>query len=289
MASKKWCIALTGLRAGPNGRKILDIPPGAIIDYTGNQEPGRLDGHEILWSEVVYRGRTAWVNDRLLEDYVEKYPEAVRIPNPSAEPNDAAQYLMLDGYIKYNMCGELCAAYIGGDDIDTFLAKWSEAAPNFYKWAVQGDNDNPTGIDALESMLKVYGYQFPVLRFQAGLTDPVIGFKISPGRLKRMLETHYLIANVNIDAYTGKLRGSVTGWCWTRSNPTASTAAGSKFTIPSPTAARNTPTTSSSTRQAPPGPDCGCGGPPPPSLCRSPPPCQRPNPSPPLELSIPSV
>lgn len=211
MASKKWCIALTGLRAGPNGRKILDIPPGAIIDSTGNQEPGRLDGHEVLWSEVIYRGRTAWVNDRLIEDYVEKYPEAVRIPNPSAEPNDAAQYLMLDGYIKYNMCGELCAAYIGGDDIDTFLAKWSEAAPKFYKWAVQGENDNPTGIDALESMLKVYGYQFPVLRFQAGLTDPVIGFKISPGRLKRMLDTHYLIANVNIDAHTGKLRGQGIG------------------------------------------------------------------------------
>ncbi len=211
MASKKWCIGQTVFRQSPNGERILDIPPGAIVEWTGNQVPAYVSGYEILWSEVVFRGRAAWVADGLLEDYVEKYPEEVLIAHPTPEPNDAAQYLLLDGQVKYNMCGELCAAFIGGDDIDTFLAKWREAAPNYYKWAVHGENDNPTGLDALESMLGVYGYTFPMLRFQAGLSDPVIGYKLSPGRLRRRLETHYLIASVNIDTYTGKLRGQGVG------------------------------------------------------------------------------
>jgi len=211
MASKKWCIGLTGLRESPNGRKILDIPPGAVIDITGMQEIRRMDGHDVLWSEITYRGHTAWANDRLLEDYEEKYPEEVLIPNPTAEPNDAAQYMLLDGRIKYNMCGELCAAFVGGDDIETFVAKWELVSPKFYKWALMGNNDNPTGIDALESMLRVYGYEFPMLRFQAGLTDPVIGFKVTPRRLQRMLKTHYLIINANIDGQTGKLRGQGVG------------------------------------------------------------------------------
>ena len=43
------------------------------------------------------------------------------------------------------------------------------------------------GIDALESMLAVYGYGFPVLRFETGLTDSVIGYRLSPGRMRRLL------------------------------------------------------------------------------------------------------
>jgi hypothetical protein len=211
MASKKWCIGMASFREEPGGSRILDIPPGAILDVTGNQAPGRMNGSELVWSEVIYRGRTAWINDRFLEDYVEKYPEEVLIPHATPEPNDAAQYMLLDGRVKYNMCGELCAAFIGGDDIDTFLSRWEAVSPGYYRWAVQGENDNPTGTDALESMLKVYGYDFPLPRFRAGLTDPIIGFRITPGRIRKMLDDYFLIASVKIDAYTGKLRGQGVG------------------------------------------------------------------------------
>lgn len=211
MALKKWCIGQAVFRESPNGTRILDIPPGAIVEWTGSQVPTQGNGYEMLWSEVVFRGRAAWVADGLLEDYVEKYPEEVLIPHPTPETGDAAQYMLLDGRVKYNMCGELCASFIGGDDIETFLAKWKQVSPHYYKWAVQGENDNPTGLDALESMLSVYGHTFPLMRFQAGLSDPGIGYKLSPGRLRRRLETHYLIAGVDIDAYSGKLRGQGVG------------------------------------------------------------------------------
>ena len=211
MASKKWCIGLAPLREDPDGKRILDVPPDTVVEPTGGQETSHVNGREVFWSEVIYRNRTAWIMDGFLEDYVEKYPEEVLIPHPTPEPNDAAQYMLLDGRVKYNMCGELCAAFIGGDDIDTFLTKWEAVSPGYYKWAVRGDNDNPTGTDALESMLKVYGYGFPLLRFQAGLTDPLIGFRISPGRIQRMLKDHTLIAAATVDGYTGKLRGQGVG------------------------------------------------------------------------------
>ena len=212
MASKKWCIGVAPLREAPDGARLLDVPLGAVIEATGNTRLTTINGRQALWSEIVYRGRQAWIYDGYLEEYIEKYPrEEVLIPHPTVEPNDAAQYMLLEGRIKYNMCGELCVAFIGGDDIDTFLAKWAVVSPNYYKWALQGENDNATGLDALESMLKVYGYGFPITRFDAGLTDPIIGFKMSPGRLSRMLETHHLIAGVRIDGYTGKLRGQGVG------------------------------------------------------------------------------
>ena len=212
MGVKKWCIGLAPLREEPAGQKVLEIPPEAVLQATGRQQPARVNGQDMLWSEVVYRDWSGWVYDGYLEDYLEKYPDMeVVIPHPTPDPNDAAQYMILEGDVKYNMCGELCAAFIGGDDIETFVEKWKNVSPAYYKWALLGDHDKPTGIDALESMLAVYGYPFPMLRFEGGLTDPVIGYRLSPGRIRKLLETHFLIAGVKIDRITGRLRGQGVG------------------------------------------------------------------------------
>lgn len=212
MAPKKWCIWYAPFRESPTGNKIADLPTGSVVEPTGNQQEVIINGKKTLWSEVTYKGKSAWVYDAYLEDLVEKYPDfVVHIPHPTADPTDAAQYMILDGRVKYNMCGELCVAFIGGDDIETFVEKWKAVSPTYHKWALFGSNDKPTGIDALDSMLKVYGHPTPSLTFKAGLTDPYIGFRISPGRLQRMLETYYLIAGVRIDGVTGKLRGQGIG------------------------------------------------------------------------------
>ncbi len=49
------------------------------------------------------------------------------------------------------------------------------------------------------------------MRFDQGLTDPIMGFKLSPGRLSKMLESFYLLVHVSIDGVTGKLRGAGVG------------------------------------------------------------------------------
>lgn len=212
MTTRKWCIWYAPFREHPTGKNITDIPLGAVVEATGNQQHAVVHGKESVWSEVTFKGKTGWIYETYLEDLVEKFPDfEVHIPHPSADPTDAAQYMLVDGRVKYNMCGELCVAYIGGDDIDTFVEKWKAASPNYHKWALFGTNDKPTGIDALDSMLKVYGFPIPSLTFKAGLTDPLIGFKISPGRLQKMLDTYYLIAGVRISNVTGKLRGQGIG------------------------------------------------------------------------------
>ena len=211
MNKKKWLIWTGRLSAEPNGVKSLDIPLGTIVEATGKQIEVSESNRQALWSEIIYRDQTGWIYDPYLEDYTEKYPgDVVHIANPTPDPFDAAQYMTVNGRVKYNMCGELCVAFIVGDDIETFLAKWKEKSPNYYSWAVSGDNDRLTTLDALDSMLDIYDYAVPSQRFATGLTDPLIGFKISPGRLKDMLRGNYLIAGVNIDVLSGRLRGQGT-------------------------------------------------------------------------------
>lgn len=210
MTVKKWTISYAPLRNEPNGTKILDIPGGAVVVTTGEAAEVESNGNIVRWEKVTYRGKTAWVHAGYLEDLIEKFPAyEVEIATATDDETDAAQYMVLNGDVKYNMCGQLCVAFISGDDVITFVEKWKTAAPVYYNWTIAGDRDQPTGIDVLNSMLKVYGYRTntdDIINFTTGLTDPLVGFKSSPGRFQKMLENYYLIACVKIDRITGKLR-----------------------------------------------------------------------------------
>ena len=208
MTSTKWCIWTAPLLKEPGGQRILDISLGAVVQATGEQATTSRDGRELGWSQVVYRSQTGWVYEGYLEDYVQKFPDGeVNIPHPTPDPFDAAQYMLVDGRVKRNMCGELCVAFVSGDDIETFLEKWREASPHYYDWAMGEDSDKTIGVDGLVSMLGVYGQVGPSMHFDEGLRDPFMGLKISPGRLKKMLKDHYLIVAVHIDLISGRLRG----------------------------------------------------------------------------------
>lgn len=215
MATRKWTISYAPLRVAPNGTKIQDIPTGATVVSAGEEQELEIGGRMMKWEKVTYRGKTAWVQSAYMEELIEKFPEyEVDIPTATEDETDAAQYMILNGGVKYNMCGQLCVAFIGGDDILTFVEKWKETSPVYYNWTMAGDKDQPTGIDVLSSMLKVYGYRSnteDIVPFGAGLTDPVIGLKLSPGRFQKMLENYYLIAGVKIDRITGKLKAQGVG------------------------------------------------------------------------------
>ncbi len=208
MTTTKWCIWLAPFLSEPGGRKLRDVSLGALVEATGEQATTNGPRGEQTWSQVIYRDQTGWIYDAYLEDYVQKFPNReVKIPNPTPDPFDAAQYMLVDGRIKRNLCGELCVAFIAGDDIETFLKKWSEASPRYYDWALGQNSDKTIGIDGLESMFAVYGELGPRLHFDEGLRDPYMGLKVSPGRLKKMLETYYLLVAVHIDLITGRLKG----------------------------------------------------------------------------------
>jgi hypothetical protein len=218
MASQKWCIKTTPLYEKPGGKKQNNIflSVNNIYDVTGNQQIFAKNA----WSEIKFIDRVkklwqGWVQDVYLEDYVED-PNSrgfeVLIPNPTPDSTDAAQYMVWEKDSKYaNMCGELCVAFIAGEDIETFLNKWKQMAGSFYKRIIPFDI--PTGPDVVNNMLKVYGYPSKYSTFQQGLTDADTGLRLSPGRFQKMLATHYLIAAVRIDAIAGNVgEGKIGHW-----------------------------------------------------------------------------
>ncbi len=110
-AGKKWVIWQTPLRQVPTGNKLLDIPSGSIVDATGNQQSVPMSGAGRVWSEVVYKDSQAWVYDGYLEDLVEKHPDfEVLIENPTPDPNDAAQYMILDSQLKTAILSRSCGS-----------------------------------------------------------------------------------------------------------------------------------------------------------------------------------
>ncbi len=217
MVTKKWCIKATPLYEKPGGRRQpIFLFVNRIYDVTGNQQisAGK------PWSEIKFidrdeKERQGWVQDVYLEDYVED-PDSrgfeVLISHPTADSTDAAQYMKWENDARYaNMCGELCVAFIAGDDIETFLNKWKGMEGTVYKSIIPVDR--PTGADEVNNMLKVYGYPNKNMNLQQGLTDPDAGLRITPGRFQKMLATHYLIAAVRIDAVAGNIGdGKIGHW-----------------------------------------------------------------------------
>ncbi len=212
--NQKWVIDRGALRRAPNGAKVIDLPSGTVITPTGNQQTLTLFGRQVIWSEIIARGQLGWINDAYLEDYLEKFPNEVLIANPTPDPNDAAQYMAVEGDVKHNLCGELCVAFLVGVEIDLVLKKWKQDLPEAYNKIIGGKRDNATGAGTLEGILNLYGLSRPqghIFDFKTGLTDPLIGYRPSPGRFNKMLQTHRLIAGVNIDGGTGRLRGAGVG------------------------------------------------------------------------------
>lgn len=212
--TQKWCIKAAPLYNTPGGKKQnLFITVNNVYEVVTNQ---KISGGK-AWSEIRFVDRVGierqgWVQDVYLEDLIED-PNSrgfeVLIKNPTPDSTDAAQYMKWEKPRHVNMCGELCVAFIGGDDIETFLTKWKEMEGTFYKKVVP--IDRPTGADQVDNMLKVYGYPDKNMRFDEGLTDPDTGLKLSPGRFQKMLETHYLIAAVRIDGVAGNVGGGNIG------------------------------------------------------------------------------
>ncbi|MCJ7431940.1 MAG: hypothetical protein MUO77_00480 [Anaerolineales bacterium] len=218
-AFKKWCVASAEIKDDPGGVKIFDADEGIVVEPTPT--PQRLDNQGMKWSEVKFRGRTAWIRETALDDLIDRFPDGdVKIPNATPDENDAAQYMFLEeeSGVKNNMCGQLCASFIIGVDIESFVKDWKNKATQYYKLAIAGAADKPTGLDSLQSMFRVAPYEAQpadIMSFNAGLKDPIIGRTIvSPGRIKEKLLDYHLVAGVFMrrdDHYTGKLSGQGIG------------------------------------------------------------------------------
>ncbi|HET9911896.1 MAG TPA: hypothetical protein VFQ13_08405, partial [Anaerolineales bacterium] len=151
-----------------------------------------------------------WINDAYLDDYKEKASDSgVVIPNPTPDPKDARQYMIWEGEVRHNLCGELCVAFTVNDDIDSVLAKWKEHSESSYNRILGTGRDETTSVNDLRGMLGAvlgeYGYDFEedqLIYLNETLTYPVNPTKLLED-LQKMLRTHYLISGVMINIYSG--------------------------------------------------------------------------------------
>lgn len=237
MATQKWCVAnQASFCATPNGPKLVDLFIGSQVEATGETQNVPMRGndnqmHDSAWLKVIYRNskgpQTGWIRETLFDDYVEPFPNSeVEIPNPPTDPtdpfpyatlnpNDPAQYMVLgktvrgEELVKYNLCGEICVAFVMGVGMKQFLNDWKNVTGSLYQWTIGGASDKQTDASLLKNMLFAYGYSTAngnIINFSDSLNGPVFeGQNITPGRFQKFLETHYLIANVVINKFTGKL------------------------------------------------------------------------------------
>lgn len=185
-----------------HSNKVLTLYRGNFVDQVFEFAFDK-DGGE--WARID-RG---WVYATSLNDYVHESDPVVRIPEPLRTLGTAEQYILWEGAVKYNLCGEFCTAYLGKDDIHWFLSKWRTASPQNYTVAVI--QDKPTGIATLKSMLDVYKLEY--VDATTPLTDKYLGFFYSPERFKNILDTGYkFLCGVKI-GHNGKLNsGSIGHW-----------------------------------------------------------------------------
>jgi len=226
-AKKKWVIdnkVPVGHSDNPDPIYILKL--GDIVNV--KQQNIQVDGSEVSWSEIVYFDTSysreekkyitttisGWVDGLYLEDYVEKFPEnEVTILNPTENPNDAQQYMLWEGDVKYNMCGEFCAAYIVKKDIDpassieSVLERWRDSpTKNSFSYSSSRVRDG-LYVPHIRNILQTYP-EFNNTQDKDLIVDLKEGLKggsLTWEGVKEKLKTHYLIANVRISTSKGEL------------------------------------------------------------------------------------
>ncbi len=113
-----------------------------------------------------------------------------------------AQYIEISAVIgsaaiHYNLCGELCAAALGGTDLIPFLQQWMKGyvgASSILK------EDVGTSIQDLQTMLDVFGKKYEYFRAEASVMP------ITPGYVRRMLDSGRMAIVGTGITYTGVVK-----------------------------------------------------------------------------------
>lgn len=203
-----WAITNSVLRAGPNlgAVRLVVIPARSVVSVLESADS---------WLRVSWRNYEGWVYAPLLEKIVEppeyeEQPEVVPVREDVRPPVGVPrQYLTLYKTRNNNLCGQFCAAYIGGVGIMEFLDRWKERSPFNYQLFV--GRDWGTGVPILRDMLAVFDRE--AVGWLDGLRDPISGVLVSPGRIGAALKEMDCIVGVAINGSTGLIqRSGVRHW-----------------------------------------------------------------------------
>jgi hypothetical protein len=102
--------------------------------------------------------------------------------------------------VHYNLCGELCAATLAGQDIIPFLKEWKKVYPNATGILRSGGG---TGLGDIKSMLDTCRLAYEEYRYSPSISP------VSPARIKAELDKGKMaLAGVGIFKRNGRLCGS---------------------------------------------------------------------------------
>ena len=196
--SKKWCLKpVLTVYTPDNTNSSLTL--GNIVSVERIYTPP--DPKGITWSKITRTSPSpviqGWVNDFYLDDYNEgSASDVVKIEHPASNTGIAKQYMLWDDkptpqQVQFNMCGELCVAYVvkneidGNTSLEAVLRNWRDHGSSFYNL-----NDIKVGLDA-STLIKI---------LQLYLTLDNSTQIASNIQLELpTLTTHYLIARVMIN------------------------------------------------------------------------------------------
>ena len=206
------CSSSASVRKSPHlsGDPIAILYRGHVVHNTGNifvQETSNF-GH-VEFTEIIYKDSRAWIYSNLLDKYIDESSFVVTIPDEikTKSDEDAEQYIIYEGAKKTNLCGEFCAAYLGNDDIVSFLQKWKLKFPANYKAGVI--ENKPMGIASLKTMLDVYPLEH--INLIKLFDDKVVGaFYSIKGFASALKDGWKAILGVKI-GYDGKINTGTTG------------------------------------------------------------------------------
>ncbi|MGZ6316017.1 MAG: SH3 domain-containing protein [Anaerolineales bacterium] len=189
------------------------VSPQDVLRWTGHvrfndQEPKYKTWYEVELTKLDQRFK-GWYKASLLEEFILPMPATdlaqpdnartifdlsrprLRIPaDPEIEAarragRTGAQYIEISRAIgvttvKHNLCGEFCAAALGGSDVIPFLQQWltgsAVASP------ILG-NDYGTSITDLQTMLDVFNKKYEFFRAETSVAP------ITPAYLRKMLDS----------------------------------------------------------------------------------------------------
>jgi hypothetical protein len=196
-----WIIRYTKLYQEPKvSNKICDIPSRIVVTSLLERQNG--------YHKIQYRQFTGWVREEHIEPFVVSLSEnVVQINNPTPAEYDAPQYVVYNGTTQFNMCGQLCVAYVFRESsLETFLEKWKNIHGSYWKQVFGTGKARGTSVDELVNMTKTYPSK--TIPIQKAMDDSVSKlYLLSPVRLSKWLEDGWkYIAGVKISNQTGVLQ-----------------------------------------------------------------------------------
>lgn len=182
---------------------ILRMPTEAVLlesDPAGVSIPGMI--------RVIYQ-TSARLDGWVQLQYIDEVRHAlannvVPIEGQTISQQDAAQYIKREGRLEFNLCGEMCAAYLLRLDLETLLQKWKAKPITQYHRIFKGKLAATTGVPDLLDMLAIFPPQetSTLAKLFACGSYPIM----SPGRLvARLSEGWRFVAGVTINR-AGRLK-----------------------------------------------------------------------------------